>query len=82
MSVRRSGPQFASDDLEQALRNSGVRFMIECETDAVRHYRIAGRTAAYAAQYVGTQAEILFFWNQPPEALLRRDGCFVTGPPR
>ena len=82
VSVRRSGPRFASDDLEQALRNSGIRFMIECETDAVRHYRIAGRTTAYAAQYVGTQGEILFFWNHPPEALLRRDGCFVTGAPR
>jgi len=78
VSVRRNGQQIAGDDLEQALRSSGVPFMIECETDSVRHYRLAGKTAAYAAQYAGTQPEILFFWNSPPEALLRRDGCLIA----
>jgi hypothetical protein len=76
--VRRGGRQLGSEDLEQALRSSGVPFMIECETDSVRHYRLAGKTAAYVVQYSGGQEEILFFWNNRPDALLRRDGCLIT----
>jgi hypothetical protein len=75
--LRRGGP---GADLEQALRASGVPFTIECETDAVRHYRLWGKSGGYAAQYAvpdGYQ-EILFFPAARPEALLRRDGCLVT----
>lgn len=79
LSLRREGVQGAGDELEQALRSSGVPFMTQCETDRVRHYRLAGRNA-YAAQYgvPGGEQEILYFWSTPPEALLRRDGCLLT----
>jgi hypothetical protein len=79
LSLRREGRQGAGDELEQALRSSGVPFMIQCETDRVRHYRLAGRNA-YAAQYgvPGGEQEILYFWSTPPDALLRRDGCLLA----
>jgi hypothetical protein len=79
LSLRREGQGGDGTELEAALRSLGVPFVIECETDAVRHYRLAGRNA-FAAQYgaPGAAPEILFFWTAPPEALLRRDGCLIT----
>jgi hypothetical protein len=79
ISVTRDVSDAAGTGLEDALRTSGVPFMIECETPTVRHYRLGGRKGAYAAQYaVQGRQEIVFFWAVPPEALLRRDGCLIT----
>ena len=79
ISVARDASGQPQADLEDALRASGVPFMIECETPSVRHYRLGGRNGAYAAQYADAGGqEIVFFWSLPPEALLRRDGCLVT----
>ena len=76
VSVRRSGP--GQVNLESALQAAALRFVLDCETDSVRHYRLSagGRRAGYAVQY-GT-GEILYFWSAPPDALLERDGCLIA----
>jgi hypothetical protein len=68
--------------LEQALRAAGVRYLVECESGAVRHFRLLppGHPPAFAAEYLrsGSRPEILLFWGPPPEDILRRDGCLLA----
>ncbi|HEU5284555.1 MAG TPA: hypothetical protein VFU53_12120 [Burkholderiales bacterium] len=72
----------SAGDLEQALRVAGVRYQVECEGGAVRHFRLLwpGRPPAFAAEYLrsGGRPEILLFWGPPPEDILRRDGCLFA----
>lgn len=81
VSLKRGGSADTGDELEETLIRAGVPFVLECETRVARHYRIAGRQPGYAAAYStpGGPQEILLFWQAPPEALLRRDGCLITG---
>jgi hypothetical protein len=65
---------------EQALMNSGMRFMIECETRAMQVLRLAaqGRRDAFLVHYraePGRDSRLLLFWNEPPDVLLKQDGC-------
>jgi hypothetical protein len=68
--------------LEQALRTAGVRYVLECESVAARHFRLLppGHPPAFAAEYLrsGSRPEILLFWGPPPEDILRRDGCLLA----
>jgi hypothetical protein len=73
----------ASVNAEQALMNSGMRFMIECETRDMQVLRLAaqGRRDAYLVHYraaPGQESRILLFWAAPPDSLLRKDGCAVV----
>jgi hypothetical protein len=79
VSLKYSGAVSDAGDLEQMLANTGVPFVLECETGVARHYRLAGRSG-YAAQYgvPGGPQEILLFWQPPPDALLKRDGCLIS----
>jgi hypothetical protein len=68
--------------LEQALRAAGVRYVVECESGAARHFRLLppGHSPAFATQYLRADGrpEILLFWGPPPEDILRRDGCLLA----
>ena len=41
---------------------------------------MAGRRAGYAVEYrfAPDRAELLSFWQAPPDPLLSRDGCLLT----
>jgi hypothetical protein len=77
----------AGVDAEQVLQASAVNFFLECETPGMRYLRLLaqGKKDAYLLQYkaaAGSETNMLFFWGQPPAALLHREGCGGLGAAR
>lgn len=77
----------AAVSAEQALMDSGLRFMVECEARGIQILRVStqGRRDTYLIHYPaepGKESRILLFWAPPPEPLLARSGCAVASKQR
>jgi hypothetical protein len=73
----------AAVNAEQALMDSGMRFVVECEARGIQILRVNGqaRRDTYLVHYPtepGRESRILLFWAPPPERLLKQSGCALV----